>query len=120
MSDGNSWWRRVTRNCCSRLRVDEKDNVVSSTEHNRETESERNVSKKVVSKIHDKDVEKPGQIIPQTSAHIASNGVEPTKRNMILIDRRLMDKFKESKIISKSDIELHDILYKNIVDGVKN
>ena len=52
--------RCVKRNCRGRLRDDEKDNVVSSSEHTHEPESG---GLKVVSEIRRKSVEK--QIIPQ-------------------------------------------------------
>src|SRR6218665_3938340 len=121
LAGGITSLRCVKRNCRGRLRVDEKDNVVSSSEHMRESESG---GLKVVSEIRRKSVEK--QIIPQnpgtTSAYSTSDRVE---KKMILIEPRHLKEYIKRNTISTPDREIlhreRQTLFKpNIVAKVKD
>src|SRR6218665_2194834 len=105
MTDGNISYRCVKRNCCARLRVNEKDNIVSSSEHNHEPEIGQNESKKVVSEIHIRDVDKKISLqIPTTVPSGVNNTTDRVE--MILIEPRRMEILKErllDKIITRSD-----------------
>lgn len=77
MSDGTTCWRCVKRNCRSRLRVNEKDNVVSFSVHNHNPALEPCESKKTIAEMCHIDVEKPQHIILKAAAAIPlSNGTE--------------------------------------------
>jgi len=122
MSDGNTSWRCVKSRCSSRLRVDEKDNVISSSEHNHE--QGRTETKDVVSEIRKKSGEK--LLIPQSSgtssAYSTSDRLE---KKMILIEPRQLNEYMERKTLSRSDSEIlhgeRQTLFKpNIVAKVKD
>src|SRR6218665_3292048 len=122
MSDGNTSWRCVKSRCSSRLRVDEKDNVISSSEHSHE--QGRTETKDVVSEIRKKSGEK--LLIPQSSgsssAYSTSDRVE---KKMILIEPRQLNECMERKTLSRSDSEIlhgeRQTLFKpNIVAKVKD
>src|SRR6218665_252134 len=83
--------RCVKRNCRGRLRVDEKDNVVFSSEHTHEPESG---GLKVVSEIRRKSVER--QIFPQNSDTLSAYSTsDRLEKKMILIEPRQMNDYME-------------------------
>src|SRR6218665_1253185 len=84
MSDGNTSWRYVKSRCSSRLRVDEKDNVISSSQHNHE--QGRTETKSAVSEIRKKSGEK--LLISQNSGTVPASDYSTSDRlekKMILI-----------------------------------
>src|SRR6218665_2206872 len=81
LAGGITSLRCVKRNCRVRLRVDEKDNVVSSFEHTHEPESG---GLKVVSEVRRKSVEK--QIIPQKRGTSSAYSTYDRVEKMILIE----------------------------------
>src|SRR6218665_3546149 len=94
--------RCVKRNCRGRLRFDEKDNVVSSSEHTHEPESG---GQKVVSEIRRKSVEK--QIFPQNSGTSSAYSTpDMVEKKMILIEPSHLKKNIERNIISIPDREI--------------
>src|SRR6218665_1726318 len=121
LAGGITSLRCVKRNCRGRLRVDEKDNVVSSSEHTHEPESG---GLKVVSEIRRKSVEK--QIFPRnsgtSSAYSTSHRVE---KKMILIEPSHLKEYMERNTISIPDREIlhreRQTMFKpNIVAKVKD
>src|SRR6218665_947655 len=77
MSDGTICWKCVKLNCRSRLRVNEKDNVVSFSVHNHNPAPEPCESKKTIAEMCHIDVEKPQHIFLKAAAAIPlSNGTE--------------------------------------------
>src|SRR6218665_2051595 len=112
--------RCVKRNCRGRLRVDEKDNVVSSSEHTHEPESG---GLKVVSEIRRKSVEK--QIFPQHSDTLSAYSTSDRVEKMILIEPRQMNEYMERNTVSIPDREIlhreRQTMFKpNIVAKVKD
>src|SRR6218665_1263261 len=112
--------RCVKHNCRGRLRVDEKDNVVSSSEHTHEPESG---GLKVVSEIRRKSVER--QIFPQNSDTLSAYSTSYRLEKMILIEPRQTNDYMERKTLSRSDSEIlhgeRQTLFKpNIVAKVKD
>src|SRR6218665_173144 len=94
--------RCVKRNCRGRLRVDEKDNVVSSSEHTHEPESG---GLKVVSEIRRKSVER--QIFQQNSDTLSAYSTsDRLEKKMILIEPRQTNDYMERKTLSRSDSEI--------------
>ena len=106
---GIEFWREVSprldaskRNCRGRLRVNEKDNVFSSSEHNHE--SGRAETKEVVSEIRHRAVER--KIIPQNLATVSASEYSTSNRvdkKMILIESRQLSEYMERKILSRPD-----------------
>jgi len=113
LSDGTTSWRCVKRNCSGRLRVNEKDNVVSFSVHNHEPESDRNEINKTVPEIQYKE---PRQTSASMSLEVIPkrDRVEHAKK-MILIEPIQLDSFNEKKIVSNLDGE---ILYRTSADDV--
>ena len=84
MSNGTTCWRCVKRNCRSRLRVNEKDNVVSFSVHNHNPAHDTCESKKTIAEMCHRDVEKHQHINLQTAAAIPlSDGTECIASNRI-------------------------------------
>src|SRR6218665_2164953 len=100
LAGGITSLRCVKRNCRGRLRVDEKDNVVSSSEHTHEPESG---GLQVVSEIRQKSVEK--RIIPQNSGTSYSTS-DRVENNMILIEPIHLKEYMERNTISIPDREI--------------
>lgn len=59
--------------------------------------------------------------MPLTTAseYTTSDRMEHVKQKMILIEPRQMYEYKESKILSRLDGEMHEILQRNIANGEK-
>src|SRR6218665_3280606 len=112
-------WRCVKSRCSSRLRVNEKDNVISSSQHNHE--QGRTETKSAVSEIRKKSGEK--LLIPQNSGTVPASDYSTSDRlekKMILIEPRQMD-----TILSRPDSEIlhreRQTMFKpNIVAKVKD
>src|SRR6218665_2444878 len=120
LAGGITSLRCVKRNCRGRLRVDEKDNVVSSSEHTHEPESG---GLKVVSEIRRKSVEK--QIFPQHSDTLSAYSTSDRVEKMILIEPRQMNEYMERNTVSIPDREIlhreRQTMFKpNIVAKVKD
>ena len=125
LSDGNSAWRCLKRNCCARLRVGVTGNIISESKHNHESASNPNE----IEKAHHTGVNKTCEIIPQisgTSLVVPHNITEPTPcdrmeytKKFILVEPREMDKPMPDKILSKLDREMHEIIHRNLAEVEK-
>src|SRR6218665_667693 len=98
LSDGTTSWRCVKRNCSGRLRVNEKDNVVSFSVHNHAPVSDRNEINKTVPEIQYKE---PRQALALMSLEVIPklDRVEHAKK-VILMEPILLDSYNEKKTVS--------------------
>src|SRR6218665_413390 len=120
LADGSKSFRCCMRNCCGRLKVDVTGDVLSSSEHNHETEHVRNEIDKAV-------VEIPRGYQPWISASVPSTVAQDRyvsdtpeqAKKMILIEPRMLNKYEESKTSSKLDGEMREILRSDIEDAAK-
>src|SRR6218665_2577265 len=114
LADGSKSFRCCTRNCCGRLKVGVNGDVISSSEHNHETEQVPNEIDKAV-------VEIPRGYQPRISIaqdRYVSDTPERAKK-MILIEPRMPNKYEENKTSSKLNDEMREILRSDIEDAAK-
>jgi len=125
LSDGNSPWHCLKRNCCGRLRVGVTGNIISESKHNHESASDQNESTKTYHSVVNKSYE----IIPQISGSslvVSHNISEPIPcdrmeytKKFVLVEPREMDQLMPDKILSKLDREMPEIIHRNLSEVEK-
>src|SRR6218665_4035836 len=120
LADGSKSFRCCTRNCCGRLKVGVHGDVISSSEHNHETEQVPNEIDKAVVEILRGYQPRISAAVPSTIVQdrYVSDTPENAKK-MILIEPRMLNKYEESKTSSKLDDEMREILRSEIEDAAK-